>query len=78
MDAGSALTNAVCIARQIAANGPLAVTASLRVLREAQKWPTEAMFELQRAITDPIFASDDAREGPLAFVERRKPVWRGR
>jgi enoyl-CoA hydratase len=36
------------------------------------------MFERQRRLTDPVFASPDAREGAAAFAEKRKPVWTAR
>jgi enoyl-CoA hydratase len=75
--AGEALSAASDIARQIAANGPLAVAASRRVLAESQDWPTHEMFERQNEITRPIFASADAREGAAAFSEKRAPQWRG-
>ena len=59
-------------------NGPLAVTASKRILVAAQDWTEEEAWERQRAISDPVFASQDAREGATAFAEKRDPVWRGR
>ena len=69
-------------ARQIAAgiceNGPLSIRALMRMLREIDESYSEAdalVKELE--IGGPVFASKDAREGPRAFAEKRKPVYRG-
>ena len=75
---GQALDTAVQLAEAIAANGPLALAATKRVLVEAADWPDAEFFERQRPIIDPVFNSEDAREGATAFSERRDPVWRGR
>ncbi|MEM5426466.1 crotonase/enoyl-CoA hydratase family protein [Paraburkholderia ferrariae] len=75
---GEALAGALELAQKIVANGPLAVAASKRVMRESRDWPSTEMFARQREITDPVFASADAREGAAAFAEKRKAVWQGR
>ncbi|TDG04570.1 crotonase/enoyl-CoA hydratase family protein [Paraburkholderia guartelaensis] len=75
---GEALAGAVELAQKIAANGPLAVAASKRVMRESRDWSSTEMFTRQREITDPVFASADAREGAAAFAEKRKAVWQGK
>jgi enoyl-CoA hydratase len=74
---GAALDEALAMAAQIAANGPLALTATKRILRESQDWPESEFFERQRAIVEPVAESQDAREGASAFAERRAPEWRG-
>ena len=76
-DEGQALEAALDLARSIAANGPLAVRASKKVIRESVDWSQDEMFERQRAITGPVFASADAQEGARAFAEKRPPRWRG-
>ncbi len=75
--AGDALDAAIAMARKIAANGPLAIAASRRVIKESLDWPSTDLFARQQEITGPVFASADAREGALAFAEKRAPVWRG-
>lgn len=74
---GEALATAIEMARKIAANGPLAVAVSRRVLTESLEWPVDELFERQNALTMPVFASADAKEGAAAFAEKRAPVWRG-
>jgi enoyl-CoA hydratase/carnithine racemase len=71
---GGALAAALELARAIAANGPLAVAATKRILAadEGDAW------ERQAEIVAPVFASEDAREGAVAFAEKRPPVWRRR
>jgi enoyl-CoA hydratase len=74
---GGALAVARELASTIAANGPLAVSVSKRVLQASQDWASTELFERQNALTMPVFASADAKEGATAFAEKRKPVWTG-
>ncbi len=74
---GHALDTALELARSISANAPLAVRASKQIIQQSAQWPPDTMFERQRAITGPVFASADAREGARAFAEKRPPRWRG-
>ncbi|WP_342644083.1 crotonase/enoyl-CoA hydratase family protein [Rhodoligotrophos ferricapiens] len=78
VEPGTALEEAIKLAKAIVENGPMAVSISKRVVLESQDWPTTEMFQRQREITAPIFTSEDAREGATAFAEKRKPVWKGR
>lgn len=75
---GGALEAARALAGEIAANGPLAITGSKRILAAAVDWTEEEAWERQGEIAGPIMTSEDAREGATAFAEKRPPVWRGR
>ena len=69
---------ALALAARIGGNGPLAVRASYRIIRESRDADTDASWALSMTIGLPVFASEDAREGARAFLEKRAPVWRGR
>jgi len=74
---GEVLDRALELAGRIAANGPLAVAATKELVRLGIADPAryaERHGELQQI----VFASDDAKEGATAFVEKRSPVWQGR
>ncbi|MGZ4167196.1 MAG: crotonase/enoyl-CoA hydratase family protein [Solirubrobacteraceae bacterium] len=75
---GGALEAALELAETIAANGPLALAATKRILTESADWPDAEFFDRQEAIAAPVRDSDDAREGATAFAEKRAPVWKGR
>ena len=75
---GQALAAALELAATIAANGPLALAGSKRILRESADWPQSDAFARQAEIWEPIFDSADAREGATAFAEKRPPVWQGK
>jgi enoyl-CoA hydratase len=77
-DPGQALAAALKLAETIAANGPLALAATKRIMRESTDWPDSEFFARQAPIYEPVFSSEDAREGATAFAERRDPVWKGR
>ena len=78
VEPGQALAEARKLAQTIAANGPLSVAASKRVIIESQDWPSAEVWERQAALTEHVFTSADAREGSAAFAEKRKPVWQGK
>jgi enoyl-CoA hydratase len=62
----------------IAANGPLAVQAVKRSALAGLGLPTEKALERELEIGIPVSMSEDAREGPKAFKEKRPPVFKGR
>jgi enoyl-CoA hydratase len=75
--AGEALAAARELAARIGLGGPLALTATKRVIAESGDWNSAEAFRRQAEIITPVFTSSDAREGALAFAEKRQPVWRG-
>jgi enoyl-CoA hydratase/carnithine racemase len=75
---GQALTKALEIAAAIAANGPVAVRAILRVIRETEGMAENEAFALEAKVGMAVFASEDAKEGPRAFAEKRQPRFRDR
>ena len=87
MDAGmlSALTEpdealaaALALAGRIAENAPLAVKASKSLVRAASMGIDEdSLWEMQVPLQKEVFASNDAKEGPIAFAEKRAPNWTG-
>ena len=77
-DPGAALDTALELAATIAANAPLALAGSKRILRESLDWSQNEAFARQQPIWEPIFASQDAKEGVTAFAEKRPPVWQGK
>jgi len=77
-DPGAAVDVALELAGRLAKNGPLALIASKQILQEQHDWSTAEMWEKQGAISGPVFASEDAKEGASAFKEKREAVWRGR
>jgi enoyl-CoA hydratase len=76
--AGTALEAAKALAARIAANGPLAVAVSKQVVLESAEWSAEEMWTKQNEITTPVFSSEDAIEGSIAFAEKRAPNWKGK
>ncbi len=75
---GQALTKALQIAEVIAANGPVAVRAILRTIRETEGLPENEAFQIESKLGMEVFRSEDAKEGPRAFAEKRKPEFKDR
>jgi enoyl-CoA hydratase len=74
---GGALPVAQDLARRIGRNAPLALAAVKEVLRVTQGRNDCDAFQLQDQITSRLAASEDVREGALAFAQKRAPVWHG-
>jgi enoyl-CoA hydratase len=75
---GQALTKALELAELVAANGPVAVQAILRTIRETEGMAENDAFKLESRLGMKVFASEDAKEGPRAFAEKRRPEFNGR
>lgn len=74
---GTALEKAHEIADAIVANGPLAVRAILKTIRDSEGRHEDECWADDAAIGAKVFASNDAKEGPRAFMEKRKPNFTG-
>ena len=72
---GEALAGAIELAGKISANGPLAVAATKDVLIQSADWSQAEMWKKQLELIIPVFSSNDAREGAVAFAEKRAPKW---
>ena len=65
------------LARSIADNAPLSVRAGKRMVYASASLGYHDMFEEAHRIYEPAYLSEDGLEGPRAFKEKRKPVWKG-
>ena len=72
------LATALDAATRIAANAPLAVQETRRGIRELLAMPLETAYLRQEELGKPLRRTEDAAEGPRAFLEKRAPVWKGR
>jgi enoyl-CoA hydratase len=74
---GQALAGAVELAERITANGPLAVAVTKEILVRSAEWSESEMWSKQMELILPVFSSNDAKEGAIAFAEKRAPNWTG-
>ena len=75
---GAALAEARKLAARILRNAPLAVSAAYRIGRAAMLVGEAEFWAQSDALWPAVAGSADAREGPSAFKEKRRPVWSGR
>jgi enoyl-CoA hydratase len=69
---------ALTMARRITANAPLAVQATKQSVLRGLFLDYEGALKLEAELSSQIFQTDDAKEGPRAFADKRPPVWKGR
>jgi enoyl-CoA hydratase len=74
---GAALDKALELAAQIAANGPLAVQAILKTIRDTEGMHEEEAFKIDAELGVKVFMSKDAKIGPKAFAEKKTPEFTG-
>jgi enoyl-CoA hydratase len=72
------MAESLALADAIAKNAPLAVRVSKRVMKEAGELPDAEGWAINNAAMPEVFGSADAMEGPIAFAEKRDPVWSGK
>jgi enoyl-CoA hydratase len=74
---GGAVESALALAERVARNAPLAVAASKQLIRAAVAVSEDEFWTLQDSFIGHVFVSNDAKEGPKAFAEKRPPEWTG-
>ncbi len=72
------LDEAIDLAKRITCNAPLAVKATKEVACRTYGLSIEEAFRVSKPISAYIGTTEDAKEGPRAFAEKRPPVWKGR
>jgi len=78
VERGELLDESRALAKQIAALAPLAIRACLKAVTEGMKVSFEEGLKLERELFASVFATEDAKEGTRAFLEKRAPVFKGR
>ncbi|MEY4371481.1 MAG: hypothetical protein RL219_250, partial [Actinomycetota bacterium] len=74
---GSAVEVALELAQRVAKNAPLGVAASKQLIRATQGTTEDEFWKIQGPLQASVFSSNDAKEGPKAFAEKRPPEWTG-
>ena len=76
--AAELLDRAVALADEMAANAPVAVRTAKAAIHRGADLPLEQALRLEQDLAAFLYTTEDAKEGPHAFVEKRPPVWQGR
>jgi enoyl-CoA hydratase len=77
VEKGTAVDAAMALAERVARNAPLAVAASKQLIKATQGLTEEEFWTIQKVLEASVFSSNDAKEGPKAFAEKRAPEWTG-
>lgn len=72
------LEEAKSLAKKIASKGPIAIHAVKEMVIKAHNTHLDEALETERHKFNSLFATEDQKEGMKAFIEKRKPVWKGR
>ena len=75
---GKSLEVAIELAERIAENAPLSVAASKEIVRDSVGRSDAESWKAQDKHMGKVFGSEDAKEGAIAFAQKRKPEWKGR
>jgi enoyl-CoA hydratase/carnithine racemase len=70
------MPTALKMAETICGNGPLAVRAVKQLARQGLEVPLDHGYRLSLGLIDSVWGSEDAKEGTMAFAEKRKPEWK--
>ena len=65
-------------AKQVCQGGPLAISAMKRLLHDGFDMDYESVVKYEDAVVSPVVNSEDTKEAIMAFVEKRKPSWKGK
>ena len=72
------LDRALALAGQMAANAPVAVRTARSAIQRGAEMSLQDALRLEQDLASFLYTTEDAKEGPRAFLEKRTPVWRGR
>jgi len=75
---GKVLEEALLLAHEIEQLSPLSIRACMKAVTQGFELPLEEGLALERELFARLFSTEDAREGTRAFVEKRKPVFKGK
>ena len=75
---GQALEGALALAKRITVNAPIAVWETYGVARMAVHADEEGLFRESARAIERVMKTEDFKEGPTAFIEKRAPQWKGR
>lgn len=71
------LTRAIACAQQMAANAPVAVRTAKAAIQRGAELSLQDGLRMEQDMATFVYTTEDAQEGPRAFLEKRPPVWRG-